>query len=44
MQLNIIYIPFVKAVNQVATGTADSSEALKSMTAAIEDFQDQVGE
>ena len=36
--------PFVKAVNQVATGTADSSEALKSMTAAIEDFQDQVGE
>ena len=36
--------PFVKAVNQVATGTADSAGALKSMTSAIEDFQDQVGE
>ena len=36
--------PVVKAVNQVATGTADSAGALKSMTSAIEDFQDQVGE
>lgn len=36
--------PFVKAVNQAATETADSSEALKTMISAIEDFQDQVGE
>ena len=36
--------PFVKAVNQVATGTADSAGALKSMTSAIGELQDQVGE
>lgn len=34
--------PFVKAANQVATGTTSSEEAVKSMKSAIEDFQDQV--
>lgn len=36
--------PFVKAVNQVATGTADAKGALDSMKSAIEDFQDQVSD
>lgn len=36
--------PFVKAVNQVATGTATSEEAMKGMISSIEDFQEQVGE
>lgn len=36
--------PLVKAVNQTATGTADSEEAVNSMVSSIEDFQEQVGE
>lgn len=36
--------PLVKAVNQTATGTADSEEAVNSMISSIEDFQEQVGE
>lgn len=34
--------PFVKAANQVATGTTSSEEAVKRMVSAIEDFKDQV--